>query len=374
MNNPAARPFQPAEQHTPPAQGQNPHEEASPQAVELRLQPLPLSAYGGSLALLTLGLSGIGCAIAVLLGHLPPGRFGSEVTGAIYGVPGLAFCVLSIPGWMRRSRSRGSLVLERDTLSLTRGGEPLRFPLQSLDFAVGVRPVLLGGTLHTLRLRTPEARGRVEQFIGRYDVSELDDFLELLAKRVATAARTRLAQGEFQGEGWRMDDKHLYHGKEVTPLSSIEALGWFPQRIAVWTSVQAPWRLEPVLNLDAQGFNAHVLAALAGRHLPPWRWVEDVENARLRMDARALAPGVTAVAQLAFPLFGDAAGEHLYMKRGQYMARIYVFLAFCIQACVASIVCMPLPVLLLAAMTPKSAETPIAAGMLLSLLGGGVLA
>ncbi|HYO70518.1 MAG TPA: hypothetical protein VEU33_31000 [Archangium sp.] len=76
MNHPAARPLHPEAPHTPPAPGQSPLEDAAPQAVELQLQPPPLRAYSGSLALLTLGLAGIGCALASGLGRIPPGRSG----------------------------------------------------------------------------------------------------------------------------------------------------------------------------------------------------------------------------------------------------------------------------------------------------------
>jgi hypothetical protein len=343
--------------------------------VEHQVQPPPLRVYSGSLALFVLGLSSIGCAISALLGRIPPGALGSGVLGAIYGVLGLTFCALSVPGWKRWRGSRGTLSLDRDALLLTQGGEQLRFPLQALDFAVAVRPVLWGGTLQSLHLRAPGVQARVEQLTPKYEESGLDDFLELLAKRVAHAAGQRLAQGELQGDGWRMDDKNLYHDGDTTPLSSIQALGWFSRRIAVWTSVEAPWRAKPVLDVDAQGSNAHVLALLAGRHLPPWKRVEDVESGRLRLDAKALPAGVSAVAQLELPLYGDAAGEHLYMERGEYAARIYVFLGFCLQACIASWVCTSLMVLPVMALMPRDgAGERFAPVLLLSLIGGGVLA
>ncbi|WP_375768702.1 hypothetical protein NR798_44665 [Archangium gephyra] len=374
MNSPAAWSFNSAGKPASQPQGPDPLADTGPEREEHQVQPPPLRAYSGSLSLLILGLSSLGCAIAALLGRLPPGKLGTGVLGAVYGVLGLTFCALSVPGWKRRSGSRGTLTLDREALLLTRGGEQLRFPLQALDFAVAVRPVLFGGTRQSLRLRAPEAQARVEQFTPKYEESGLDGFLELLAKRVAHAARQRLAQGELQGDGWRMDDQNLYHDGDTTPLSSIQALGWFSRRIAVWTSVDAPWRAKPVLDLDAEGFNAHVLALLAGRHLPPWKRVEDVESGRLRLDAKALPAGVSAAAQLELPLYGDAAGEQLYMERGKYAARIYVFFAFLLQAWIASFVCTTLITLPLVTLMPGDPASRFPPLVLLSLIGGGVLA
>ena len=376
MNSPAAWSFNPAGKNASQPQGRDPLEEdTGPKRVEHQVQPPPLRAYSGFLALFVLGLSSIGCAISAFLERIPPGALGSTVLGAIYGVLGLTFCALSVPGWKRWSGSRGTLSLDRGALILTRGSEQLRFPLQSIDFAVAIRPVLFGGTLRTLRLRAPEAQARVEQFTPKNEESGLDDFLELLAKRVAHAARQRLAQGEFQGDGWRMDDKNLYHGGDTTPLASIQALGWFSRRIAVWSTVDTSCRDKPVLDLDAEGFNAHVLALLAGRHLPPWKQVKYVGSGWLRMDAKALLDEVSATAQLELPLYGDAAGEHLYMQRGQYDARIYVLFAFLLQALIASFVCTALMAQPVMALMPRDgAGERFAPVLLLSLIGGGVLA
>ena len=184
MNSPTAWSFNPAGKNASQPQGPDPLADTGPERVEHQVQPPPLRAYSGSLVLLALGLSGIGCAISALLGRIPSGTLGTGVLGAVYGVLGLTLCALSVPGWKRRSGSRGTLTLDREALILTRGGEQLRFPLQALEFAVADRPVLFGGTLRLLRLRAPEAQARVEQFTPKYEESGLDALLASTASRL----------------------------------------------------------------------------------------------------------------------------------------------------------------------------------------------
>jgi hypothetical protein len=233
-----------------------------PQGIALDGERLPLSPLWGAVPFtLLMAVIFVGCLLEGNSGT------GATITGGIL----LVMFALHGPYLLvALFRFRFNVALYARGFTVRRGSTVQAIAYDELETLNLVERALLRNGVHLGWLRTVVARsqGVKAGFSVFAPEGQRDPGAKLIGRLFAEAeeaVRKRIeAGGMLHGDGWTLDAKGLWpHGEPVVALSELRAAGNSQGHVSLWRGTEE----KPFLSVLEGGPNAHLLLALARRHL-----------------------------------------------------------------------------------------------------------